>query len=170
MLKIRRPLGRLIFNMGIAIPGKTVFLIETAPWFWSEFIWARKTRSNVRRHAGDHPDTHLLVTDQSVEPRASVLCVLVSSGHPPSLSAITRMSSDEVQMKMSYMCPTSVLLLSDYLPVAPITLLLVTYHAAPSLRDKLKCVRPISDEIGRKWKIRFPTSFRPAIGLCGRGA
>ena len=34
MLKIRRPLGRLIFNMGIAIPGKTVFLIETAPWWW----------------------------------------------------------------------------------------------------------------------------------------
>ena len=32
MLKIRRLLGRLIFNMGIAIPGKTVFLIETAPW------------------------------------------------------------------------------------------------------------------------------------------
>ena len=32
MLKIRRPLGRLLFNMGIAIPGKTVFLIETAPW------------------------------------------------------------------------------------------------------------------------------------------
>ena len=32
MLKIRRPLGRLIFNMGIAIPGKTVFLIETGPW------------------------------------------------------------------------------------------------------------------------------------------
>ena len=31
MLKIRRPNGRLIFNMGIAIPGKTVFLIETAP-------------------------------------------------------------------------------------------------------------------------------------------
>ena len=31
MLKIRRPLGRLIFNMGIAIPGKTVFLIETVP-------------------------------------------------------------------------------------------------------------------------------------------
>ena len=31
MLKIRRPLGRLIFNMEFAIPGKTVFLIETAP-------------------------------------------------------------------------------------------------------------------------------------------
>ena len=31
MLKIRRPLGRLIFNMGIAIPGKTVFLNEMAP-------------------------------------------------------------------------------------------------------------------------------------------
>ena len=33
MLKIRRPTGRLIFNMGIPIPGKTVFLIETGPWF-----------------------------------------------------------------------------------------------------------------------------------------
>ena len=31
MLKIRRPLGRLIFNMGVAIPGKTIFLIEMAP-------------------------------------------------------------------------------------------------------------------------------------------
>ena len=39
MLKIRRPLGRLIFNMGIAIPGKTVFLIETAPWFLSLNVW-----------------------------------------------------------------------------------------------------------------------------------
>ena len=38
MLKIRRPLGRLIFNMGIAIPGKTVFLIETAPWSY----WGRR--------------------------------------------------------------------------------------------------------------------------------
>ena len=43
MLKIRRPLGRLIFNMGIAIPGKTVFLIETAPWVlfmkqWDVFL------------------------------------------------------------------------------------------------------------------------------------
>ena len=37
MLKIRRPLGRLIFNMGIAIPGKTVFLIETAPWLWHPY-------------------------------------------------------------------------------------------------------------------------------------
>ena len=38
MLKIRRPLGCLIFNMGIAIPGKTVFLIETAPWMFQAFF------------------------------------------------------------------------------------------------------------------------------------
>ena len=38
MLKIRRPLGRLIFNMGIAIPGKIVFLIETAPCSFSGCI------------------------------------------------------------------------------------------------------------------------------------
>ena len=31
MLKIRRPTGRLIFNMGIPIPGKTVSYIETGP-------------------------------------------------------------------------------------------------------------------------------------------
>ena len=37
MLKIRRPLWRLIFNMGIAIPGKTVFLIETSPWSFMGF-------------------------------------------------------------------------------------------------------------------------------------
>ena len=40
MLKIRRPLGRLIFNMGIAIPGKTVFLIETAPRMSVDKHWA----------------------------------------------------------------------------------------------------------------------------------
>ena len=38
MLKIRRPLGRLIFNMGNAIPGKTVFLIETAPWVFRTIL------------------------------------------------------------------------------------------------------------------------------------
>ena len=44
MLKIRRPLGRLIFNMGIATPGKTVFLIETAPWMW---VFRRKWKHNL---------------------------------------------------------------------------------------------------------------------------
>ena len=47
MLKIRRPLGRLIFNnMGIAMPGKTVFLIETPPWCYgnirgTELLWEK---------------------------------------------------------------------------------------------------------------------------------
>ena len=44
MLKIRRPLGRLIFNMGIAIPGKTVFLIETAPR--SRYVGDRQSGHN----------------------------------------------------------------------------------------------------------------------------
>ena len=48
MLKIRRPLGRLIFNMGIAIPGKTVFLIETAPWLTLE-----KEKHHVKPNAID---------------------------------------------------------------------------------------------------------------------
>ena len=44
MLKIRRPLGRLIFNMGIDIPGKTVFLIETAP----RLLWCLMKRYSMR--------------------------------------------------------------------------------------------------------------------------
>ena len=47
MLKIRRPLGRLIFNMGIAIPGKTVFLIETAPW-WLQTPMAHREQVTKR--------------------------------------------------------------------------------------------------------------------------
>ena len=55
MLKIRRPLGRLIFNMGIAIPGKTVFLIETAPCKTSsratfKFWWSLRGRRQVKNH------------------------------------------------------------------------------------------------------------------------
>ena len=50
MLKIRRPLGRLIFNMGIAIPGKTVFLIETAPgcpWMEMQFSAEYELQSKI---------------------------------------------------------------------------------------------------------------------------
>ena len=52
MLKIRRPLGRLIFNMGIAIPGKTVFLIETAPRKWKAvFLYFMGLYNFTGRHA-----------------------------------------------------------------------------------------------------------------------
>ena len=48
MLKIRRPLGRLIFNMGITIPCKTVFLIETAPWLqWISQRQLQDETSNI---------------------------------------------------------------------------------------------------------------------------
>ena len=55
MLKIRRPLGRLIFNMGIAIPGKTVFLIETPPCLQNNEIEVKvagikKNRQIWQRH------------------------------------------------------------------------------------------------------------------------
>ena len=53
MLKIRRPLGRLIFNMGITIPGKTVFLIETAPCFW------HNTAHSMIGHPNDIVVTHI---------------------------------------------------------------------------------------------------------------
>ena len=76
-----------------------------------------------------------------------------------SLSAIIRMSSDEVQMKMSYQCPTSVLLPSDYLPVAPITLLLVTYQ-------HYICVTNwnVSDQYPTKLVGSEKSTFRPASG------
>ena len=66
MLKIRRPLGRLIFNMGIAIPGKTVFLIETAPWFnvhpgpVSLTVFHRNSHSmEILFHS--HLDSHIVI-------------------------------------------------------------------------------------------------------------
>ena len=76
-----------------------------------------------------------------------------------------RWSPDENVLPVSHQCLVTIGLptgCSDHTPASNIP--------APYLRDKLKCVRPISDEIGRKWKIRFPTSFRPTTGLCGRGA
>ena len=50
MLKIRRPLGRLIFNMGIAIPGKTVFLIGTAPCMQPFELNDKVMQSIVKRY------------------------------------------------------------------------------------------------------------------------
>ena len=51
MLKIRRPVGRLIFNMGITIPSKTVFLIETAPCA-PLYVLCSSGASHHRRHPG----------------------------------------------------------------------------------------------------------------------
>ena len=44
VLKIRQPLGRLIFNMGIAIPGKSIFLIETAPSVLVSLRWYQNSK------------------------------------------------------------------------------------------------------------------------------
>ena len=61
--------------------------------------------------------------------------------------------------KMSYMCPTSVLLLSDYLPVAPIILLLVRYqHHLGVTNWNVSNQYPTKMT---KWKICFPTSHWP---------
>ena len=76
-----------------------------------------------------------------------------------------RRSPDENVLPVSHQCLVTIGLptgCSDHTPASKVPALY--------LRDKLKCVRPISDEIGQKWKIYFPTSFRPAAGLCGRGA
>ena len=60
MLKIRRPLGRLIFNMVIAIVSKTVFLIETASFLAS-------ANNDVIRSAYQHQSPmswqHYIFTD-----------------------------------------------------------------------------------------------------------
>ena len=76
-----------------------------------------------------------------------------------------RWSPDENVLPVSHQCLVTISLptgCSDHTPASNVP--------APSLRGKMKCVRPISDEIGWKWKIRFPTSFRSATGLGGRGA
>ena len=64
MLKIRRSLGRLIFNMGIAIPGKTVFLIETAPRMLTfSYYWLLSTKAIYTKQL--MLGTHRISTDLS---------------------------------------------------------------------------------------------------------
>ena len=97
-----------------------------------------------------------------------MLRVLLPSGHPPVIvrhySDEIRWSSDKNVLSVSHQCLVTIRLptgCTDHTPTSNVP--------TPPVRDTLKCVRPIADEIGRKWKIRFPTSFRPATGLCGRG-
>ena len=66
MLKIRRPLGRLIFNMGIAIPGKTVFLIETAPWWHQAIAWINVNLSAKVSFIWEQGGIHLRAVLQEV--------------------------------------------------------------------------------------------------------
>ena len=75
MLKIRRPLWRLIFNMGIAIPGKTVFLIETAPWITS-LAWVKlyNCKKSSRRKWYDWPPNCIIRVSYKYE--HSCCCVL----------------------------------------------------------------------------------------------
>ena len=47
-VKDKTAVRRLIFNMGIAIPGKTVFLIETAPWFFLPMYILNHFSSNIK--------------------------------------------------------------------------------------------------------------------------
>ena len=74
MLKIRRPLGRLIFNMGIAIPGKTVFLIETAPCIVRHL---KQVKSARRRYWNCHWTTFGLTCFFYVLRRAVCLCQML---------------------------------------------------------------------------------------------
>ena len=39
MLKIRRSCNRLIFNMGIPVPGKMVFILRQGPWYQLSCPW-----------------------------------------------------------------------------------------------------------------------------------
>ena len=96
MLKIRRPLGRLIFNMGIAIPGKTVFLIETAPshpWLirneWKTIdtivpglqlsvalIYMRHRRCWSHGTNGTKPSVSIALTTQNYTPSSKILIAI----------------------------------------------------------------------------------------------
>ena len=74
MLKIRRPLGRLIFNMGIAIPCKTVFLIETAPCWWHTVT--RTSAGTVVTEIRNQRDTYKKYLNLHFLYVSSSLCIL----------------------------------------------------------------------------------------------
>ena len=67
MLKIRRPLGRLIFNMGIATPGKAVFLIVSSngllPVWHQAVIWINDGFTSITPQATNF-DEKFNKTDQ----------------------------------------------------------------------------------------------------------
>ena len=84
MLKIRRPLGRLIFNMGIAIPGKTVFLIETAPstsgaMRYCNRLWNNNTHCRVYTYPRAISKTPLFMYFKSSTTTAQKKGVIMSS-------------------------------------------------------------------------------------------
>ena len=62
MLKIRRPTGRLIFNMGIPIPGKTVFYIETGPCI----LFRQSINKKIYNEITD-PDGRYIILDIEIE-------------------------------------------------------------------------------------------------------
>ena len=87
MLKIRRPLGRLIFNMGIAIPGKTVFLIETAPrllhWHWGNHLILpvnQPWRIRVKSTSTNYSRLQVLTMCFVQYAKLSYICILLT-GH-----------------------------------------------------------------------------------------
>ena len=71
MLKIRRPLGRLIFNMGIAIPGKTVFLIETPPQVRTELTCKQRQNNRSPTRSKDNFSVHFNSSSVSVNKESS---------------------------------------------------------------------------------------------------
>ena len=83
MLKIRRPLGRLIFNMGIAIPGKTVFLIEKAPWPSATMIMITWDKEGFTTHPS--PASTSTTKSTSMRPLGS----LSQNTHPMLLFLVT---------------------------------------------------------------------------------
>ena len=89
-----------------------------------------------------------------------MLRVLLPSGHPPVIvhhySDEIRWSSDKNVLSVSHQCLVT---LSDYLPVAPIALLLVTYQ-------HYLCVTHwnVSDQYPTKLVGNEKSAFRPASG------
>ena len=91
MLKIRRLLGRLIFNMGIAIPGKTVFLIEMAP---RSLTYTRISRTSFQPWTGPYISTQVVSRDS---PASCLVCL-----HQPSFQYIdSRAPSQYKRMAIS---------------------------------------------------------------------
>ena len=78
MLKIRRPLGRLIFNMGIATPGKTVFLIETAPWWLATLFYIWISPGNCLSLLDANPLPESLLLSGSLSQSSNAPCGLLN--------------------------------------------------------------------------------------------
>ena len=120
MLKIRRPNGRLIFNMEIAIRRKDGFCIDTGPWALLLCVWVKKDFEIVAIHWTSYCTGRINWTPASV-------CMVLYHRRIPSRH-IDRSPSADGSVTKSYPCYVHWIVTSNIIVSCPRSLWNVIQH------------------------------------------